>query len=216
MNAMVSIRSLGSETQSVSSSARARNARDISAQQTATAQQSFQEALAALKAAASSFASTKAASSSSAKSAASSAEAASAAKASDSSSDDSSSRTVNKTLDQDAFLQLLVYQLQNQDPLSPADNSQMIAQLAQFSSLEQMNNLNASFDTVSSDIGRLNFISASSLVGKTISGTDTNGATVDGTVDRVYMDTSSGTSYLVVGSAAVALSDVTQISTSAK
>ena len=215
MNALVSVRSLGGENQAVSSSVRARNARELSAQQTASAQSSFQDALAELKAAAASLASKKAAASSSAKSAASSSEVASAAKSSDTSSDSSTSRVVSNTLDQDAFLQLLVFQLQNQDPLSPTDNTQMIAQLAQFSSLEQMNNLNTSFETVSSDIDRLNFVSASALVGRTVSGTDTNGAAVEGTVDRVYMDASSGTTYLLVGTTPVALSNLTQISSSA-
>ena len=44
----------------------------------------------------------------------------------------------NDSLGKDAFLQLLVTQLRHQDPLSPDDNTQYIAQLAQFSSLEQM------------------------------------------------------------------------------
>ncbi|MCK6445882.1 MAG: flagellar hook capping protein [Planctomycetes bacterium] len=45
-------------------------------------------------------------------------------------------------LDKDAFMKLLVNQMKNQDPMQPADNTQMIAQLAQFSSLEQMQSLN--------------------------------------------------------------------------
>ena len=43
-----------------------------------------------------------------------------------------------KSLGQDAFLQLLTTQLAHQDPTAPTDNAQMIAQLAQFSSLEQL------------------------------------------------------------------------------
>jgi flagellar hook assembly protein FlgD len=53
-------------------------------------------------------------------------------------------RTVNKELGQDQFLQLLVAQMANQDPLSPTSDTEFIAQLAQFSSLEQISALNAS------------------------------------------------------------------------
>lgn len=46
-------------------------------------------------------------------------------------------------LDKDAFLKLLVTQLSNQDPLNPMDDKEFIAQMAQFSTLEQVQNLNA-------------------------------------------------------------------------
>ncbi|MDZ4700620.1 MAG: flagellar hook capping FlgD N-terminal domain-containing protein [Rhodothermales bacterium] len=48
----------------------------------------------------------------------------------------------NDTLDRDDFLLLLVTQLSNQDPLNPMDGQQFAAQLAQFSSLEQLININ--------------------------------------------------------------------------
>ncbi len=54
-------------------------------------------------------------------------------------------RNAQGTLDKDAFLQLLVTQLRYQDPLSPMDDKQFIAQMAQFTSLEQMQNMNKSF-----------------------------------------------------------------------
>lgn len=90
-------------------------------------------------------------------------------------------------LGKDAFLQMLVLQLQNQDPMSPMDNEDMIAQLAQFSALEQMENLNSQFDFLSGNIDQLNFISASQLVGKTVRGLDLNGEIHEGVVESVHL-----------------------------
>ena len=58
-----------------------------------------------------------------------------------------SSTAPKKTLDKDAFMTLLVTQLRNQDPMNPSDSSQLAAQLAQFTSVEQLTQLN---DTMSS------------------------------------------------------------------
>lgn len=59
---------------------------------------------------------------------------------------------MNRTnsLGKDAFLKLLVAQLKNQDPQNPADSSQMAAQLAQFSSVEQLTNINETLTAQSS------------------------------------------------------------------
>ena len=57
-------------------------------------------------------------------------------------------------LDKDAFLRLLTTQLANQDPLNPIEDREFIAQLAQFSSLEQMQNLNKTVTTNSLGISR--------------------------------------------------------------
>ena len=54
-----------------------------------------------------------------------------------------------KELGQSDFLRLLTVQLANQDPLSPLDNSQFIAQMAQFSSVESLGNLQTSFERLS-------------------------------------------------------------------
>ncbi|MCL2702307.1 MAG: hypothetical protein FWE91_01695 [Defluviitaleaceae bacterium] len=54
-------------------------------------------------------------------------------------------RTAGNELDKDAFLKLLLVQLQYQDPLNPMDDREFIAQMAQFSALEQMQNMNAAY-----------------------------------------------------------------------
>ncbi len=66
----------------------------------------------------------------------------------------------------DMFLNLLVTQLKNQDPLSPTDNTAFVAQLAQFSSLEGINNLNESFAGVSSSMDALANFGMAGLIGK--------------------------------------------------
>jgi flagellar basal-body rod modification protein FlgD len=84
---------------------------------------------------------------------------------------DTSSTTTKKNneLGQDAFLQLLTTQLAHQDPLSPMDNSEYIAQLAQFSSLEQLTTINSSMTS----LVQLNSALLLAVTGQT--GTDTTG-----------------------------------------
>lgn len=58
----------------------------------------------------------------------------------------------NSKLDKDAFLKLLVTQLANQDPLNPMEDREFIAQMAQFSALEQMQNLNSNITELGSEM----------------------------------------------------------------
>ena len=60
--------------------------------------------------------------------------------------DTTATNTTSNALDKDAFLQLLVTQMQYQDPLAPTDNTEYMSQLAQFSEMEAMNNLNTSYE----------------------------------------------------------------------
>lgn len=91
-------------------------------------------------------------------------------------------------LNKDAFLQLLVLQMQNQDPLEPMDNADMLAQLAQFSALEGQNNLNENFEKLAGNVDQLNFISASQMLGKYVEGVDTNGQLKTGLVEGIHLD----------------------------
>lgn len=81
---------------------------------------------------------------------------------------DSSTGTAGSALGKDAFLQLLVTQLKNQDPLSPTDNTQFVSQMAQFSSLESMQNLNTTVDSLATTYQSSQALQASSLVGRSV------------------------------------------------
>jgi len=72
----------------------------------------------------------------------------------------------NKSLGREAFLKLLVAQLKNQDPLKPQDNSAFVAELAQFSSLEQTMGINDRLDLLSAQSQGLQNSQVTSLVGK--------------------------------------------------
>jgi flagellar basal-body rod modification protein FlgD len=74
-------------------------------------------------------------------------------------------RAATQELGKDDFLKILITQLSNQDPTSPMENTQFIAQMAQFSSLEQMTNMSQSFTKMSS---MMNSSEAANTVGKTV------------------------------------------------
>ncbi len=71
-------------------------------------------------------------------------------------------------LDRDAFLNLLVTQLRHQDPLDPMENTEFIAQLAQFSSLEQMQNVSTGIQDLSVLMQSVNNSMATGLIGKDV------------------------------------------------
>ena len=71
-------------------------------------------------------------------------------------------------LGKDEFLNLLVAQLNNQDPLAPQDNGAFIAQLAQFSQVEGIGKLNTSMDSMVSGYQSSQALQASSLVGRKV------------------------------------------------
>ena len=91
--------------------------------------------------------------------------------------------TEEQDLGKDAFLQLMIAQLQNQDPLSPAKNEDFIAQLAQFSSVEGIQNINSSIEELATDFRSSQALQASSLVGRQVQvSADTATLTAEGPV----------------------------------
>lgn len=76
--------------------------------------------------------------------------------------------TGNGNLGKDEFLKILMTQLQNQDPSSPMDDKEFIAQMAQFSSLEQMGNIAKSMDNLTAMTQQSQLIQFNSFVGKTV------------------------------------------------
>lgn len=84
------------------------------------------------------------------------------------------SKEKGSALDKDAFMLLLVTQFKYQDPLNPAEDKEFIAQLAQFSSLEQLMNLNEGMDGLTATSMQGQMINATSYIGKTVDATGTN------------------------------------------
>ncbi len=115
----------------------------------------------------------------------------------------STTSTSNSSIGKDAFLQILASQLANQDPLNPMSDTDFIAQMAQFSALEQMQNLNSTFANYQ----------AYSMIGKNVFATITDS---DGITKQIYgqvtgVAVSGGTAYLEVGSYDVPLSGVSAV-----
>jgi len=95
---------------------------------------------------------------------------------------DTVSNTSQQALTQNDFLQLLVSQMENQDPTNPQSDTDMAAQMAQFTSLTQSSAMSSS----------LSMLQANSLIGSTVTvQTDSNGDTATGVVQSVQIGSSS-------------------------
>ncbi len=105
------------------------------------------------------------------------------------------------TLGKDAFMKLLITQMQNQDPLNPSSDTEFISQLAQFSALEQMENLNVT----------MNNQNAFGLVGKNVimnvgSSKGETTRTVAGYVQ--YVEIKNGKAYLAINDETYSIDDL--------
>ena len=117
-----------------------------------------------------------------------------------------------KELGKDDFLKLLVTQVRYQDPLKPTEDKEFIAQLAQFSSLEQMQNLNTSFSSLANMQNSLFTASvmgqAVSLIGRQVEGVE-NEQTFSGLVNG--MKIVDGVPKILVDGQEVNISSISKI-----
>ncbi|MBI4620054.1 MAG: flagellar hook assembly protein FlgD [Desulfobacterales bacterium] len=100
--------------------------------------------------------------------------------------------TVGKTLGKDDFLKLFTSQLRYQDPLNPVEGAEFTAQLAQFSSLEQLFNMNKKIEELLTYQSSLNNSMAINLMGRNVT-------TQDGSTGKVTgVNFENGITYLVL------------------
>ncbi|BCG59683.1 flagellar hook assembly protein FlgD [Paenibacillus sp. URB8-2] len=116
-----------------------------------------------------------------------------------------SSSTGSTSLGKDQFLKILITQLQNQDPMQPMEDKEFIAQMAQFSSVEQLMNISNQLTALNQSLG-----SVSGLIGKNVSWLDSSTSQEkSGAVDSIVV--SGGVQYALVGKEKIALTDITRI-----
>lgn len=84
------------------------------------------------------------------------------------------------------FLQLMITQLQQQDPLNPMDNNELVQQISSIRELSATTKLTSTLDSV---LSGQNISTASGLIGKTIKALDDSGNEISGKVDRVTVAT---------------------------
>src|SRR5271157_1514461 len=110
------------------------------------------------------------------------------------------------TLDQADFMKLLITQLKSQDPTKPLDDKEFIGQMAQFTSLKQMNDLTENIKSLSREF---TFTKAVSLVGKTISWTDEGSKYNAGIVDSIKVK--NGDAFLNINGMEVPLDQINEV-----
>lgn len=109
------------------------------------------------------------------------------------------------TMGKEQFLTILIAQMKNQDPLSPMDNSQFTAQMAQFSSLEQLMNMSTQLSQMNASMG-----SASQLIGQKITWYDSETKNyLTGDVSSVLQK--DGKMFAAVDSYLVPVTDITMV-----
>jgi flagellar basal-body rod modification protein FlgD len=109
-------------------------------------------------------------------------------------------KSSSQALDKNTFLKLLIAQVSHQDPMSPTDSTQWMAQMAQFSTVEQLTNMAQTTTDTQRDTQNGNAVA---LLGRDVTYTDSAGNAVSGTVEQVDITTSSPT-LTIAGQAGIA------------
>ncbi len=118
----------------------------------------------------------------------------------------SSGTSGNTELGKDAFLNLLITQLANQDPLNPLEDKDFIAQMAQFTSLEQMTNMNTNLENLTT----MNRTAAIGLMGHEVIYGGADGNLLSGKVVGVRFD--DGKVFVAVGEDETLLENIVAVS----
>jgi flagellar basal-body rod modification protein FlgD len=111
-------------------------------------------------------------------------------------------------LGKDDFLKLMIAQMKNQDPMNPSDDKDNIAQMAQFSSLEQITNLATATQDLAS---RLSMTQNVGLLGHAVTYTGTDKTPVSGTVDGLNIGKDGTATLSVDGTAGVDPKTITSV-----
>ena len=113
-----------------------------------------------------------------------------------SASSSTGSKTSSNTVDYNTFLQLLISEMKNQDPTNPTDTSQYMSQFAQLSSVEQAVQTNSKLDSLLSSQA---LTQADGLIGRTVSFTDSTGASMSGKIVSVSINSDGSVATLQDG-----------------
>lgn len=124
-------------------------------------------------------------------------------------SSDTTSSSANQGiagLTPDNFLQMLITELQNQDPMNPTDSNQILQQISEIRNIQSTTDLTTSLNSVA--LGQ-SLSTASSLIGKQVQGLAADGTQISGAVDSVSV--SNNVAELNIGSQTLSLSNVTAV-----
>lgn len=118
-----------------------------------------------------------------------------------------SSRSFKNTFDKEMFFKIFITELTNQDPLEPINNKDFIVQMAQFSSVEQLDNLNQNLTTL---LKAQVLSQASEMIGYRVEGEDlSTGKIIQGKVKEVFLKEDEV--YLLIGDKSIPFYSITRV-----